>query len=47
MKIVFCGYDWTIVPVEKREQYMAALEKAGVDEDITDFARFIASLVVK
>lgn len=39
------GYDWTIVPVEKREQYMAALEKASVEEDIADFARFIASFV--
>lgn len=39
------GYDWTIVPVEKREQYMAALEKASGDEDITDFARLVASFV--
>lgn len=38
------GYNWTIVPVERRKEYMAALEKASVDEDISDFARIIAEL---
>jgi Fic family protein len=38
------GYDWTVVPIEKRKEYMAALEKASVEEDITDFARFLAGL---
>jgi len=28
-----------------REQYMSALEKASVDNDITDFARFIGEQV--
>jgi hypothetical protein len=41
------GYDWTIVPVERRLEYMTALEKASVDEDITDFTLFLASLVKK
>ena len=25
------GYSWTIIPVEKRDAYMAALERASVD----------------
>jgi hypothetical protein len=39
------GYDWTIIPVERRVEYMAALEKASVHGDITDFTLFIASLI--
>jgi Fic family protein len=38
------GYDWTVIPLEKRKEYMAALEKASVEEDITDFARFLGEL---
>jgi fido (protein-threonine AMPylation protein) len=39
------GYKWTIVPVEKRSEYMSALEKASVVGDILDFTNFIASLL--
>ncbi len=39
------GYDWTVVPLERRGEYMAALEKASVKEDITDFAKFLTSLL--
>ncbi len=39
------GYNWTIIPVERRQEYMAALEKASVSEDITDFTRFLTSLL--
>lgn len=39
------GYPWTIIPVEKRNEYMAALEKASINQDIVDFTRFIATLV--
>lgn len=39
------GYNWTIIPVERRQEYMSALEKASVNEDITDFTLFLASLV--
>lgn len=39
------GYDWTIIPVERRDEYMAALEKTSVPGDITDFTVFIASLI--
>ena len=39
------GYPWTIIPVEKRNEYMAALENASINQDIVDFTRFIATLV--
>lgn len=39
------GYPWTIVPVEKRNVYMAALEKASVDQNIGPFTDFLARLV--
>lgn len=35
------GYSWTVVPVEQRDAYMAALERASVDGDIRDLARFL------
>ena len=38
------GYPWTIIPVDKRKDYMAALEKASVHQDIKDFVRFLAKL---
>ena len=39
------GYPWTIIPVERRNDYMAALESASVDQDIKPFAKFLAGLV--
>lgn len=39
------GYNWMVVPVERRKEYMAALEKASVEGDIADFTKFLASLV--
>jgi hypothetical protein len=39
------GYPWTIVPVEKRENYMASLESASVHQDIKPFTEFLATLV--
>lgn len=38
------GYPWTIVPMESRNQYMAALEAASVGQDIKPFARLLAKL---
>lgn len=35
------GFPWTIVKVAHREQYIKALEKASVDQDIIPFAKFI------
>jgi len=39
------GYPWLIIPVEKRDEYMKALESASVKQDITPFTKFLASLV--
>jgi len=39
------GFHWTIIPLERRNEYMSALEKASVDQNINDFAKFIANLV--
>ena len=38
------GYPWTIVPVERRAEYMAALEAASVGQNISPFAEFLARL---
>jgi hypothetical protein len=39
------GYPWTVVPVKERANYMAALEKASVEGNITLFAKFLGKLV--
>jgi hypothetical protein len=39
------GYPWTVIPVEKRDDYLSALEKASVNQEIDEFAKFIAELV--
>ena len=39
------GYPWTIIPVEKRDEYMASLESASVHQDIKPFAELLATLV--
>ncbi len=39
------GYDWMIVPVARREEYMKALEKASTQNDISDFCIFLSSLL--
>ena len=39
------GYPWTVIPVEKRDEYMASLEKASVGNEIIDFVNFISRLV--
>jgi hypothetical protein len=41
------GYSWTIVPVERRTDYMTALESASVGQDIGPFTTFLAELVTK
>jgi Fic family protein len=38
------GYQWTIIPVERRAEYMAALEQASVGQNISPFAEFLAAL---
>ena len=39
------GYPWTVVPVEQRDVYMAALEDASVRQNIVPFAQFLGTLV--
>ena len=38
------GYSWTVIPVSERNRYMTALEKASVEDDITDFSKLVAEL---
>jgi hypothetical protein len=38
-------YPWTVIPVEVRDSYMKALERAAVDGDIKPFASLLADLV--
>lgn len=39
------GYPWTVITVDKRDQYMSALEQASVNKDIVPFAAFLAKLM--
>jgi Fic family protein len=39
------GYPWTVIRVEDRNAYLAALEAASVDANIEPFAQFIAERV--
>lgn len=39
------GYPWTVIPVEQRNAYMAALEEASVGQNIAPFADFLSRLV--
>jgi len=36
------GYPWTIIKVEDRSEYLAALETASVESDVRPFATFVA-----
>lgn len=45
LQLVTAGYDWIVIPKEMRSEYMSALEKAAVDEDIVPFGRFISYLL--
>lgn len=39
------GYPWTVIPVDKRDEYMASLEAASVRNDIAAFAQLLSKLV--
>ena len=47
MNVMFAsgGYPWTIIPLEKRQNYMDALEQASVHQDIVPFTKFLGSLI--
>jgi len=40
------GFPWTVVPVDRRDDYMSALNAASSKEDICPLAAFVAQLVV-
>jgi hypothetical protein len=40
------GYPWTVIPVELRNNYMDALDKASAEGNIEPFAKFIGDLVL-
>lgn len=39
------GYPITTIKVEEREEYMTALEKASIDNDLRDFIQIMARAV--
>jgi Fic family protein len=39
------GYPWTVIRMEDRNAYLAALDSASIQMDISPFARFIAERV--
>jgi len=39
------GYPWTVIPVERRDEYMKALDKASAELDIEPFSKFLGQLV--
>lgn len=39
------GYPWTVVPVDRRDEYMEALEEASVNQNIIPFTELLAGLV--
>ncbi len=39
------GYSWTVIPLNKRNDYMDALESGSVEQDIVPFAAFLGHLV--
>ena len=39
------GYSWTVIRLEDRDAYLAALDRASIDSDIAPFAKFIAERV--
>ncbi len=41
------GFPWTIITLERRNDYMSALEKASVEQNIHDFAKFIGELITE
>lgn len=39
------GYPWTIIPLDRRDDYLSALESASVRQDIRPFSGFVGRLV--
>ena len=49
MNLMFAagGYPWTVIPVDRRDEYMTALEAASVGQDVAPFAEFLGGLANK
>ncbi|MCA9469308.1 MAG: Fic family protein [Nitrospira sp.] len=47
MMLAAAGWNWTVIPVEKRDVYMGALESASVRQEIRPFVKFLESLIKK
>ena len=45
--LILGGINWTVIRVERRNEYMNALESASVDENIIPFAQFILDSIEK
>jgi hypothetical protein len=39
------GYPWTVIPVERRTEYLDALETVAVKRDIVPFTKFVATVL--
>jgi len=39
------GYDWLVIPLEERKEYMFSLEQASVEKNIQPFTNFISKLI--
>lgn len=46
-QLVTAGYPWVVIPVERRQEYMAALEQASVEGNIEWFVRFVGRVMGK
>jgi hypothetical protein len=44
-QLVTAGYPWVVIPMERRQEYMAALEQASVEGNIEGFVRFIGRVM--
>jgi Fic family protein len=44
LMLASAGYAWTVIPVERRDEYMQALEQASSFDNIVPFAAFVAEL---
>lgn len=38
------GYPWTVVPVERRDDYLKTLEAASVGQNVRPFSEFLGGL---
>ena len=44
LMLTAADYPWTIIPDERRDVYMEALEDASVRQDIEPFSDFLSGL---